>query len=212
MANCPNCGSNHIQLKKETNVNWGRAVAGWALFGIVGGAVGAVTGEDRNVNACLDCGTSWKASDLYKMFQVIKDLAGITLDLTIEKDRLYLNRFVSEISPYIEAISEAEKQSEKILKESQNKSVECSSQGCAYGCVASIAGCSAVASSVTGGGLFLVLLLPPIVGLCIGMLCDKMNKQNVEQEIENTKRKVARIKIEAEDNFQLKVEELRNSY
>ena len=54
MANCPNCGSDHIQLKKETNVNWGRAAAGWALFGVVGGAVGSVTGEDRNVNACLD--------------------------------------------------------------------------------------------------------------------------------------------------------------
>jgi hypothetical protein len=40
MANCPNCGSNHIQLKKETNVSWGRAAAGWALFGVVGGALG----------------------------------------------------------------------------------------------------------------------------------------------------------------------------
>ncbi len=66
MANCPNCGSNHIQLQRETNVNWGRAAAGWALFGVVGGAVGAVTGEDRNVNACLDCGTTWKAADVYK--------------------------------------------------------------------------------------------------------------------------------------------------
>ena len=53
MANCPNCGSNHIQIKQETDVNWGRAITGYALFGIVGGAVGAVTGEDRNVNACL---------------------------------------------------------------------------------------------------------------------------------------------------------------
>lgn len=77
MANCPNCGSEHIQLKKDTNVNWGRAVAGWALFGIVGGAVGAVTGEDRNVNACLDCGTAWKAADLYKTCQLIKNLTGV---------------------------------------------------------------------------------------------------------------------------------------
>jgi uncharacterized Zn finger protein len=74
MANCPNCGSDHIQIIRETNVSWGRAVAGWALFGVVGGAVGAVTGEDRNVIYCLNCGTSWKAADLYKTLQVIKDL------------------------------------------------------------------------------------------------------------------------------------------
>jgi len=28
MANYPNCGSEHIQLRKDTNVDWGRAVAG----------------------------------------------------------------------------------------------------------------------------------------------------------------------------------------
>ncbi len=89
MANCPNCGSEHIQLKKDTNVDWGRAVAGWALFGVVGGAVGAVTGEDRNANVCLDCGTSWKAADLYQTRQVIKNLTGVTLDLSCEKDRLF---------------------------------------------------------------------------------------------------------------------------
>ena len=88
MANCPNCGSSHIQLKRETNVNWGRTVAGWALFGVVGGAVGAVTGEDRNANACLDCGTSWKATDLFKTLQTIKNLTGETLDLAKEEDRL----------------------------------------------------------------------------------------------------------------------------
>ena len=53
MANCPNCGSNDIQLKRETDVNWGGAAVGYALFGVVGGAVGAVTGDDRNVNACI---------------------------------------------------------------------------------------------------------------------------------------------------------------
>ena len=30
MANCPNCGSSHIQLKQETDVNWGGAIAGYA--------------------------------------------------------------------------------------------------------------------------------------------------------------------------------------
>ena len=122
MANCPNCGSEHIQLKKDTNVDWGRAVAGWALFGVVGGAVGAVTGEDRNANACLDCGTSWKAADLYKTLQVIKKLTGVKLNLAYEKDRDFINDFISEVTPYIEAVSEAEEKGKLIIKNSVWKS------------------------------------------------------------------------------------------
>lgn len=105
MANCPNCGSHHIQLKRETDVNWGRAIVGYAVFGIVGGAVGAVTGEDRNVNACLDCGTSWRASDLYNILQLIKNLTGQTLNLAEEKDRLYMNKFIAEVLPHLDKIS-----------------------------------------------------------------------------------------------------------
>lgn len=97
MANCPNCGSSHIQLKKETDINWGRTIAGYALFGVVGGAVGAVTGEDRNVNACLDCGTSWKAKDLYKLLKLVEECTGAKLNLTREFDRYYVNWFLSKI-------------------------------------------------------------------------------------------------------------------
>jgi hypothetical protein len=84
MANCPTCGSNHIQIKQDTNVSWGRAATGYMLFGVVGAAVGAITGDDRNVNACLDCGTSWKATTLYNMLQTVKTLTDKTIDLSIE--------------------------------------------------------------------------------------------------------------------------------
>lgn len=212
MANCPNCGSSHIQLKTETDVNWGRAIAGYALFGVVGGAIGAVTGEDRNVNACLDCGTSWKASDLHKMLQYIKELTNITPDLTEEIDRRFVNRFMLEITPCLEVISEAEKQGEKIIKDSENKKVEFASRGCGCGCVTSIFGFSSLASYFAGGALFLIFLLIPIAGFCIGMLIDIANKKIIEQEIENTKRKAIRMKLEAEDKFRLKVEQLIDSY
>lgn len=212
MANCPNCGSSHIQVVRETNVNWGRAVAGWALFGVVGGAVGAVTGEDRNAISCLDCGTSWKASDLYKTFQVIKKLTDINLDLTVEEDRLFLNKFILEINPYIEAISETQKKAETLIKDAENKKAESAAQGCGFGCLTSLTGCTAIASYVTGIGLLLVLLIPPIVGCLIGMLIDNANKNNVEKEIENTRKKAARMNIEAEENLRLKVEELLNDF
>ena len=122
MANCPNCGSNHIQLQRETNVNRGRAAAGWALFGVVGGAVGAVTGEDRNVNACLDCGTTWKAADVYKTLEIIKHLTQETLDLSLARDRLYINDFMVEVSPYLNLPSQAEQKAQNLKKKAEKKS------------------------------------------------------------------------------------------
>lgn len=118
MANCPNCGSSHIQLKQETDVNWGNAIAGYALFGVVGAAVGAVTGEDRNVNACLDCGTSWKAEDLYKLLQVIKDCTGAKLNLARERDRLFMNNFLFEIGSYLEEIPNIERKANQLVADS----------------------------------------------------------------------------------------------
>lgn len=95
-AHCPNCGSSHLQIRKDTTVSWGRAAVGWALFGAVGSAVGAVTGEDKNVIACLNCGTTWKAQDLFKVREVIREKTGRTLDLSKDNDRHFMNSFISE--------------------------------------------------------------------------------------------------------------------
>jgi len=207
MANCPNCGSSHIQLKKETNVSWGRAVAGWALFGVVGGAVGAVTGEDRNVNACLDCGTSWKATDLYKTLQIIKDLTGATLNLARERDRSYMNSFMHEIGSCLESMSGAEKESEKLLATINSKLFDKTATWGCYGCLTSIGGCFAVSSAISSGGLIWVLVVPPIVGFLIGAQLDKANKRNIEQEIERVETEAARMKSDAEERLRLKVAE-----
>lgn len=117
MANCPNCGSDHIQIIRETNVSWGRAVAGWALFGVVGGAVGAVTGEDRNVISCLNCGTSWKAADLYKTLQVIKDLTNLKLDLSMDNHRDFMNDVIPEITTYSNSISKVDRDTHTLIGE-----------------------------------------------------------------------------------------------
>jgi hypothetical protein len=109
MANCPNCGSSDIQLKQDSNINWGRAIAGWALFGVVGGAVGAVTGESRTANACLDCGTAWRAEDLYKILQYIESITRIRLDMSIESDRRKVNFFVTNVQPTAEKLELANK-------------------------------------------------------------------------------------------------------
>ena len=200
MANCPNCGSDHIQLKRETNVNWGRAVAGWAVLGVVGAAVGAVTGEDRNVNACLDCGTSWKAADLHKLLQIIKKLTNLKLKLSEEVDRIFINNFISEFSSDLEAIANIEKQGQKSIKEIQNKSNENAANGCGYGCGASIllgmvsSGIAASAGALIG---FIMLFLP-IVGLIIGDRLDKAKKKSIEQQIEKINRETEIKKLDVE--------------
>jgi hypothetical protein len=200
MANCPNCGSEHIQLKKDTDVDWGRAVAGWALFGVVGGAVGAITGEDRNANACLDCGTSWKAADLYKTRQVIKKLTDVTLDLSHEKDRCFLNDFVEKISPYIEVIPKIQKDAEEHIKKIENQYGEKAAVGCGYGCLTAIGGCTATASLLSGSGIavLFVLCIPPFIGLVVGSLLDQANKKTIEQEVQKAKKEAERVKKEAE--------------
>lgn len=203
MANCPNCGSNHIQLKRETNVNWGRTVAGWALFGVVGGAVGAVTGEDRNANACLDCGTSWKAADLYKTLQTIKNLTGATLDLAREQDRLYMKSFISDVGSYIEAVSEAKKRAENLVTVTDGKAYEKTLTGCTYGCITSLGICFVIASAASIDGLLWIVLIPPVAGFFIGKQRDKANKKSFEQEMIRVKIEATDMKIEAEKNLKL---------
>jgi hypothetical protein len=207
MANCPNCGSAHIQLKRETDVNWGRAVVGWAIFGVVGGAVGAVTGGDRNVNACLDCGTSWKAADLHKLLQIIKNLMNLRLDLSKESDRIFINDFISEFSSNLEYISNLEKQSQKQISDLQKKLSENANTGCGYGCGASILLPIMLSSAVASGAgaiIGLIMIALPIVGLIIGALLDESNKKSVEQGMENIKRETERKKFDAEENIRIK--------
>lgn len=81
---------------------------------MVGGAVAGVTGEDKNAVTCLDCGASWRPADVFNVIQAVKDATGATLDLSLEAHRLYLERFIPELSPYIDSeISKANDRSSK---------------------------------------------------------------------------------------------------
>ncbi|MBI1242643.1 hypothetical protein [Umezakia ovalisporum] len=206
MANCPNCGSTHIQLNKETQVNWGRAVAGWVLFGIVGGAIGAVTGEAKNANVCMDCGTSWKAEDIYKILEVIKKLANIKLDLSEEKHRSFLNKFITTIGTYIEEVSETEKKAEafvtKAKQEAESKYVFASGCGCLF-LIFSIF--TALSAADISGFAFILGLLVFIIGCLIDASRSNANKENIKKEIEMAKAKAEEMNINAQEKLKAKV-------
>lgn len=128
MANCPKCGSSDIQLKTDSrqNINWGRAIAGWALFGVVGGAVGSVTGKGKSesitANVCLNCGTIWDAATLYKLLQYIESVTTVQLDLSLKKDRERMDIFINHIQPLVDKVKAIEKSSDTSLSRQNRRS------------------------------------------------------------------------------------------
>ena len=171
-----------------------------------------MTGEDRNVNACLDCGTSWKAADLYKTLRIIKGVTGETLNLVREEDRDYMNRFMSEVGPYLGAVSEVEKKYEKLIANKEKTLNQGAGTGCAYGCMAWLV-CLFFAASLFGGsGLLITLILFPLIGWSIGAKSDEANKKDNEQWIENTKREEQKERRLINKKVQLKVKEFMENY
>lgn len=205
MANCPNCGSTHIQLKKETNVSWGRAAAGWILFGAVGAVVGAITGEDRNANACLNCGTSWKAADLYNTLQKIEDLTGMVLDLSIKEHRVYLNDFMTNVVSCFEGIETADKEAEKLLKESKKDSIS-ARESTGFDMAIVVGFLSFLIVCFTQ--FFILLLLLPPIGYIIGMLLGKRIKASFARNAEEKKQRAEKIKIQAREKYEQTLNDL----
>lgn len=211
MANCPNCGSNHIQLKQDANVNWGRAVAGWALFGVLGGAVGAVTGESKNINVCLDCGTAWDATDLHKILQNIQEITGRNLALENESDRQYMNEFVSELNSDLEKLGSLEKETEKRIERVKEEE---SSIGSGIGCLVGII-LGVFAWVTIGFGAFLTV---SIIISCIGYFYDELTKNStgtkkkIENRVQEEKRLIEAEKMEIEQEIKSKVNKLENKY
>lgn len=103
MANCPKCGSSHIQLDSSFDKTWGSTVVGWALFGTVGAAVGAMSEATKQKSVvCLSCGNLWQPSDLYVVTETIKETLGYSVDLVESCDRTILEAFMIDIGPVLE--------------------------------------------------------------------------------------------------------------
>jgi hypothetical protein len=206
-AYCPNCGSSHLQLRRDTNVSWGRAAVGWALFGAIGGAVGAVTGEDRNAIACLNCGTTWRAKDLYRTREVIQELTGKTLNLSKESDRIYINCFLSEIGPYLENLEKAKRTGDELIKEKEIELEKDHTEGIANGCSWSIALAVMGVLTIASGGLLLIpiAISLPFILPALGKRKDKANRESREKQIDIAKEKAKRLSDSAEKELRLKV-------
>ena len=139
-------------------------------------------------------------------------MTSITLDLSREKDRCFINDFINKVSPYIEAISKVQKDAEEHIKKVENKYNEKAAVGCSYGCLTAIGGCTAVASTLSGNAVLFVLLIPPFVGLLIGSMLDRASKKTIEQEVEKAKKEAEISKREAEYNLKKQVTDFMNCH
>lgn len=215
MAVCPKCGSSDIALRRDTNINWGRAIVGWAAFGVVGGAVAGVTGEDRNAVACLDCGASWRPADIFSVIQTVKDATGVTLDLSLEKHRFFLERFISELSPYMDLeIAKAKEKSNKIIMEGKAASI-----GPGFKNALNFAILSLFVAIVLGFWLringFLVLVISFIVFvfcLMVGKLDDTDNGWSPETQIKKSEKEAATVIDAAKQEIKDKIAAFSSKY
>lgn len=207
MAVCPKCGSSDIALRRDTNINWGRAIVGWVAFGVVGGAVAGVTGEDRNTVACLDCGASWRPADVFSIIQTVKDATGVTLDLSLEKHRFFLERFISELSPYIDLeISKAKEKSNKIIMEGKSDG-----PGLRVGCIAAIflpfivAAGAASAIGIYGIPALVLWFIIFVLCLAAGIIYDKSNGWSLSAQVKKSEKEAATVIDAAKQEIKNKI-------
>jgi hypothetical protein len=216
---CPHCGSSSIESKTDTHtkteqekqINWGRAVAGWALFGPVGGAVGGLTGKQQysttiqssNTSSyCLNCGTSWDPQNLYKLRESIKDLTGFEANLAKENHRIYVDNFINEMNPLFEQLKRLEF-NKKTKREKDEEEFE---KLIKFGCSGPIVTFSLVLAAIIGISIqtlfdlgdfivFLIILsLIFIFSVVIGVSrynlnAQKEEKAKIRQREENKKEK-----------------------
>lgn len=113
---------------------------------------------------------------------------------------------MSEVGSSLEAIPNVEKKANSLVSEAENKKFESAAQGCSFGRVTSLAGCTTMASTLSTGNLMLIIFLPPLIGYGVGTLLDKGNKKALDQKVERAVIEAERMKAEAEQNFRNKLQ------
>ncbi len=207
MAYCPNCGSDHIQLTTKTDVDWGRAAVGWALFGAVGGAVGAITGDDRKAIICLDCGTSWNPSQLHQIKTTIENLTNLKIDLTKSSHRIFVSDFISQMTPHLETIKNVDTKGEEMVKNAESDFHLGISWGCGFALLFSIFGLFGLGIAGFLGGL--VMSIPFMI---IGGLIDKSMKEQNKKKLDEVKFEVDRMKMNAKDELNKVLQDFMNNH
>jgi hypothetical protein len=94
MTYCPNCGSGNIYLKRQTTFVYG-AVGNRNSFVAAGGT------DENYQNACMNCGHTWDAKELFNTLKLASGIVEQEIDLRYPKHRLFIQELSQELSSYL---------------------------------------------------------------------------------------------------------------
>jgi hypothetical protein len=133
---CPSCGSSHLQLRRDTNVSWGRAAVGWAFLGL---SVVPLVLLQVKIEIRFACLNLWHDMESRRFTQDKRNHQRTNRQkfgfIKNQRNRNYMNSFIAEVGPYLEEISKVETRPEKLSKKVNQKENQNTANGCAYGCI-----------------------------------------------------------------------------
>lgn len=94
MVYCPNCGSENIYLKCQTTFAYG-GVGNRNSFVAAGGT------DENYQNACMNCGHTWDAKQLFTILKLASGMIEQEIDLRYQLHRLYIQEVSEELSSYL---------------------------------------------------------------------------------------------------------------
>lgn len=94
MTYCPNCGSGNIYVKRQTTFGYG-AIGNRNSFIAAGGT------DESYQNACMNCGHTWDAKELFNILKLASGIAEQEIDLRYPKHRLFIQEISQELSNYL---------------------------------------------------------------------------------------------------------------
>ena len=146
-----------------------------------------------------------------KTLEIIKHLTQETLDLSLARDRLYLNDFMVEVAPYLNLQSQAEEKAQNLTKEAEKKELErlsITSENVRFncGCISLFALALLYGICLSLGNLgilifvlFTVLTIISVVKISNWLIVTRTT--DLTKEIKQLKEDSKRVKVEADMEF-----------
>jgi hypothetical protein len=146
--------------------------------------------------------------------RMVKNNTGAILDLSAEKDRMYLNLFIEKMSPYIESTGRAKSNAEKQFNEAVSKDIEGTvSLGCMFPLIIGFGFLFFTNGFPFQSPLsFLISVLSTLAPLFLAVVIEKLTAKDRKIKVENLKRIKANTVAEADDKLQWAMSDFRNKH
>jgi hypothetical protein len=144
---------------------------------------------------------------LYQILRTIETLTKIKLDLTKSSHRVFVNDFITQITPYIESITSKEKEGEELIKKTEQDLFTGMASGCGFLLIVSIGGL--FTAGIVG---FVSGIVFGIFAMIIGSLIDNSNKDRNKRKLDEAKFQAERMKNEATEELNRVLQDFLSSH